>query len=99
MLGCHWPACTVSGVWWHEYVRLKLFQGVLVNYKIAGRDIYVNQIDTNPPVAALYFESWWAACLGLQGQKERMQSHLSNRVYHYCYYYYFTTIYMGCNIV
>jgi hypothetical protein len=47
-----------------------------VNYKIAGRDIYVNQIDTNPPVAALYFESWWAACLGLQGQKERMQSQL-----------------------
>ena len=39
-LGCHWPACTV--VWWHKNVRLKLFQGVLVNYKIAGRDNYVN---------------------------------------------------------
>ena len=34
-------ACfTVSGVWWHKYVRLKLFQDVLVNYKIAGRDNY-----------------------------------------------------------
>ena len=47
-------ACfTVSGVWWHKYVRLKLFQGVLVNYKIAGRDNYVNKIDTKPPVEAL----------------------------------------------
>ena len=33
-LGCYWPACTVIGVWWHKYVRLKLFQVVLVNYKI-----------------------------------------------------------------
>ena len=33
----------------------------VVNYKIAGRDNYVNKIDTNPPVAALCFESWWAA--------------------------------------
>ena len=47
-------ACTVSGVWWHKDVRLKLFQGVLENYKIAGRDNYVNTIDSNPPVAALY---------------------------------------------
>ena len=67
-------ACTVSGVWWNKCVRLKLFQGVLVNYKTAGSNNYVNKFDTNPPVAALYFESWWAACLGLQGQKERMQS-------------------------
>ena len=44
MLGCHWPACTVSGVWWHEDVRVKLFQGVLVNYKIAGRDNCVNKM-------------------------------------------------------
>ena len=47
-----------------KYVRLKLFQGVLVNYKkkqLAGRVNYVNKIDTNPPVAALCFESWWAA--------------------------------------
>ena len=57
-------------------MRLKLFQGVLVNYIIAGGDNYVNRIDTNPPVAALDFGSWWAACLGLQGQKERMQSQL-----------------------
>ena len=50
-------ACfTVSGVWWNKYVRLKLFQGVLVNYKIAGRDNYVNKMDTNPPVAVLYFD-------------------------------------------
>ena len=54
-------------------MRLKLFPGVSLNYKIVGRDNYVNIIDTNPPLAALYFESWWAACLGLQGQKERMQ--------------------------
>ena len=43
-----------------KYVRLELFQCVLVNYKIAGRDNYVNRIDPNPPVAALCFESWWA---------------------------------------
>ena len=48
-------------------VRLKLFQDVLVNYKIAGRENHVNKIDTNPPVAALYFESWWAA---FKGQKD-----------------------------
>ena len=54
-LCCHWPACTVSGVWWNKYVRLKLFQGVLVNYKIAGRDNYVNKMYTNQPVAVLYF--------------------------------------------
>ena len=41
-LVCQWPACTVSGVWWHKYVRLKMFQGVLGSYKIAGRDNYVN---------------------------------------------------------
>ena len=45
-LGFHWPACTVSGVWWHKDVRIKLFQGVLVNCKKAGRDNYVNKIDT-----------------------------------------------------
>ena len=75
VLGCHWPACTV-GVWWNRNVRLKLFQGVLVNYKRVRRDSYVNKIDTKPPVASLLFESWWAACLWnvLQGQKERMQS-------------------------
>ena len=51
-------ACfTVSGVWWNKYVRLKLFQGVLVKYKIAGRDDYVNKMYTNPPVAALYFKA------------------------------------------
>ena len=52
MLGCYWPACTV-GVWWHKNVGLKLFQGVLVNYKIVGRDSYVNKFDTKPPVASL----------------------------------------------
>ena len=57
-------------------MKLKLFQGVLVNYKVAGRVNYVNKMDSNPPVAALYFESWWAACNGLQGQKRRMQSQL-----------------------
>ena len=41
----------------------KLFQGVLANYKIAGRDDYVNKMYTNPPVEALYVASWWAACL------------------------------------
>ena len=30
-----------------------LFQGVLVNYKIVGRDSYVNKFDTKPPVASL----------------------------------------------
>ena len=30
-----------QGVWWHKDVRLKLFQGV--NYKVAGRDNYVNK--------------------------------------------------------
>ena len=45
----------VSGVWWSRYGRLKLFQGVLVNYKIAGRDNYLNKMCTNQPVAALYF--------------------------------------------
>ena len=57
-------------------MRLKLFQGVLMNYKIAGRDNNLNAIYINPPVAALYFEHWWAACIGLQGPKERMQSQL-----------------------
>ena len=28
---------------------------LLLNYKIVGRDNYVNIIDTNPPLAALYF--------------------------------------------
>ena len=51
-------------------MRLKLFQGVLVNYKLAGRDNYVNKMYTNPPVAVLYFKSWWAACLGLQEGKD-----------------------------
>ena len=46
-------------------MRIKLFQGVLVNYNIARRDNYVNKMYTIPSVAALYFESWWAACLGL----------------------------------
>ena len=62
-LGCHWPACTV-GAWWHKNVRLKLFQGVLVNYKIVGRDSYLNKIDTKPSVASLLFESWWTAHVG-----------------------------------
>ena len=57
-------------------MSLKLFQGVLVNNKIAGRDNYVSKIYTNPPVVALYFENWWEARLGLQGQKEGMQSQL-----------------------
>jgi hypothetical protein len=52
VLGCHWPAWTV-GVWGNKNVRLKVFQGVLVNYKIVGRDSYVNTIDTKPPVASL----------------------------------------------
>ena len=61
----------LCGVWWHNDVRLKLFQGVLVNYKIAGRDNYVNKIDTNPAVAALYsIESWWAACLDYKGRSK-----------------------------
>ena len=30
-------------------MRLKLFQGVLGSYKIAGRENFVNKIDTNPP--------------------------------------------------
>ena len=42
MLGCHWPACTDSGLLGHKYVTLKLFQGVLMNYNIAGWDHYVN---------------------------------------------------------
>ena len=32
-------------------MRLKLIQGVLLNYQIVGRDSYVNKIDTKPPVA------------------------------------------------
>ena len=56
MLGCHRPLALL--VWWQKDVRLTLFQGVLVNYKIAGRDNYVNKMYTNPPVAALCFESW-----------------------------------------
>ena len=32
----HGPACAVSGVWWHKDVRIKLFQGVLVNCKKHG---------------------------------------------------------------
>ena len=78
-LGCHWPDCTVSGVWWDKYVKLKLFHGFLVNYKIAGRDNYVNEIVHC--TLALYFESWWAACLRLQGLKERKQNQLSNQAY------------------
>ena len=45
-----------------------------MNYKIAGMDNYVNTIYTNPPVAALYFESWWAACIGgAEGKDEISQ--------------------------
>ena len=51
-------------------MRLKWFQGVLVNYKLAGRDNYVNTIDTKPPVAALYFACWWAACLDYKGRRK-----------------------------
>ena len=50
-------------------MRLKLFQGVLV---IAGRDNYVNKIDTNPPVAALYFE---------MDYKGRRKGNYSNQAY------------------
>ena len=39
-------------LWRMVDLRLELFQGVLENYKIAGRDNYVKTIDTNPPVAA-----------------------------------------------
>ena len=51
--GIFFKACSVSGVWWHKYARLKLFQGVLGNYKIARRDNYVNKIDKNPQAAVL----------------------------------------------
>ena len=54
-------------------MRLKLVQGVLVNYKIAGRDSYLDKMYSNSPVAALYFESWWAACLEMDYKGRRIE--------------------------
>ena len=58
-------------------MRLKLFQGVLVNYKKAGRDNYVNTIDTNPPVAALYFDF----VLDYKGRRKGCKANKSNQAY------------------
>ena len=63
---CHWPACIVGGVCWRKYVRLKLFHSVLVNYKIAGRDVNKIQIHQRE----LYVESWWVFEMDYKGRRK-----------------------------